>query len=121
MSADAVHNLTPTDSAVPLAPAPRHFPTPSRQKLKSAERTRETLARTESASIAKSTAYTSFNRELQAKIPFKHVTKTPHKKRQICAKNAPFTPAKLGPALPARPLVGLILRPHPTLPLCPPM
>ena len=32
MSADAVHNLTPTDSNVRLAPAPRHFPNPTRQK-----------------------------------------------------------------------------------------
>ena len=93
MSADAVHNPTPTDSDVRLAPAPRHFPTPAPQKLKLKEQTRETFARTESTSIAESTAYPILNREVQAKIPFKHVSKTPHKKRQTCPQNALSTPA----------------------------
>ena len=84
MSAGAVHNPTPctlTDSGVRLAPAPRHFPAPTRQKQKLKEQTRETLSRTESTSIAESIAYSSFNREVQAKIPFLYVSKTRHKKR----------------------------------------
>ena len=79
MSADALHNLTLTDSDVRLAPAPRHFPSPTRTKTKSTERTRETLSGTESASIAESIAYVGFNEEVKAKIPFKHVAKTPIK------------------------------------------
>jgi hypothetical protein len=79
MSADAFHNLTVTDSDVRLAPAPHHFPLPAGQKLKSAERTRETLARTKPASISESITYPRFYGEAQAKIPFKHVAKTPIK------------------------------------------
>ena len=100
MSADATHNPTPltlTDSGARLAPTPPHFPTPPPQKLKSTERTRETLSRTDSTSIAESIAYPIFNREVQAKIPFKYVTKTPHKKCRICPKNPLLTPAKYKP------------------------
>src|SRR5580692_11335795 len=98
MSAVADHNPAPftlTDSDVRLAPAPRHFPTRTRQELELKEQTQETLSRTESTSIAESIAYHSFNREAQAKIPFKHVAKTAHKKRQICPQNALLAPARL--------------------------
>jgi hypothetical protein len=90
MSDDALHNLTLTDSEVRLAPATRHFPTPTPQKQKLKERTRETLSHPKSTSISESIAYPILNREAQAKIPFKHVSKTSHKKRQICPQNAPF-------------------------------
>src|SRR5580692_5425237 len=101
MSAVADHNPAPftlTDSDVRLAPAPRHFPTRTRQELELKEQTQETLSRTESTSIAESIAYPSLNREDQAKIPFKHVAKTSHKKRRICLRNPLFAPPKTNPA-----------------------
>jgi hypothetical protein len=56
MSADAVPNLTLTDSNVRLALAPTSFPYPRPAKTESKERTREMLTRTESASIPESIA-----------------------------------------------------------------
>src|SRR5580693_6147265 len=89
MSAGAVHNPTPftlTDSDVRLVPAPPHFPSRVRQKQELKERTRETLSRTESTSIAESIVYSSFYGEVKAKIPFKHVAKTAQKNAEFASK-----------------------------------
>jgi dienelactone hydrolase len=94
MSADAVRNPTPctlTDSGVRSAPVLRRFPAPTRQEQELKEQTREILSQAESPSIVESFIYSSFYREYRAKIPFKHVPKTAHKKRRICPQKSLLT------------------------------
>ena len=115
-SADAVHNhpLHPNRFQRPSRPRPppSPYPHPAKTKIEGTN-PRNARLRTESTSIPESTNYRGFTREDQAKIPFKYVAKNAHKKRQLCPKNSPLTPARYEPE--ARVLARRPTRPKPAL------